>query len=99
MKNIFGTEWKTYMCEEVFLLAKIGVEQSLTDVQQVLREKGYDIVELKQAQDAQGCDCCVVTGLDSNVMGMSNTITSASVIEANGLTADEICQQVERRIQ
>lgn len=85
--------------EEVFDLAKIGVEQSLTDVQQALREKGYDIVELKQEQDAQGCDCCVITGLDSNVMGMSDTTTKASVIEANGLTADEICQQVEKRIQ
>lgn len=80
-------------------MAKIGVEQSLTDVQQALREKGYDIVELKQEQDAQGCDCCVITGLDSNVMGMSDTTTKASVIEANGLTADEICQQVEKRIQ
>lgn len=80
-------------------MAKIGVEQSLSDVQQALREKGYDIVELRQEQDAKGCDCCVITGLDSNVMGINNTITSASVIEANGLTADEICQQVERRIQ
>lgn len=90
---------KLRFCEEVFDLAKIGVEQSLTDVQQALREKGYDIVELKQEQDAQGCDCCVITGLDSNVMGMSDTTTKASVIEANGLTADEICQQVEKRIQ
>ncbi|MGJ7921548.1 YkuS family protein [Neobacillus sp. LXY-4] len=80
-------------------MAKIGVEQSLTNVQQVLREKGYDVVELKQEQDAKGCDCCVITGLDSNVMGISTTVTSASVIEANGLSADEVCRQVEARIQ
>lgn len=80
-------------------MAKVGVEQSLTDIQQALREKGYDVVELKQESDAQNCDCCVVTGLDSNVMGMAGTSTKASVIEASGLTADEVCQHVANRIQ
>ncbi|MBM7655085.1 YkuS family protein [Neobacillus cucumis] len=80
-------------------MAKVGVEQSLTNIQQVLREKGYDVVELKQESDAQNCDCCVVTGLDSNVMGMSDTITKGSVIDANGMSADEVCRQVESRLQ
>ncbi|MEH7120195.1 YkuS family protein [Neobacillus vireti] len=80
-------------------MAKVGVEQSLTNIQQVLREKGYDVVELKQESDAQNCDCCVVTGLDSNVMGMSDTVTKGSVIDANGMSADEVCRQVESRLQ
>lgn len=80
-------------------MAKIGVEQSLTNVQQALREKGHDVIELKQESDASGCDCCVVTGLDSNVMGMQNVSTQGSVIEASGLTAEEVCQQVESRFQ
>jgi hypothetical protein len=80
-------------------MAKVGVEQSLTNIQQVLREKGYDVVELKQESDAQNCDCCVVTGLDSNVMGMSDTFTKGSVIDANGMSADEVCRQVESRLQ
>lgn len=85
--------------EEVFCMAKIGVEQSLAQVQQALREKGHDVIELKQESDAQNCDCCVVTGLDSNVMGMQDTFTKGSVIDANGLSADEVCQQVESRLQ
>lgn len=80
-------------------MAKVGVEQSLTNVQQALREKGYDVVELKQESDAQNCDCCVVTGLDSNVMGMHDTVTKASVIDANGMSADEVCREVESRLQ
>ena len=79
-------------------MAKIGVEGSLTDVQQALQEKGHEIVQLSQENDAKNCDCCVVTGLDSNVMGMADTVTSGSVIEANGLTADQICQEVESRL-
>jgi hypothetical protein len=79
-------------------MSKIGVEQSLTNVQDVLRAKGYDIVELKQESDAQGLDCCVITGLDKNVMGMENTSIKGSVIDAHGLTADEICQQVDEKM-
>lgn len=79
-------------------MPKIGVEQSLTDVQQALQEKGYDVVQLTNENDAKGCDCCVVTGIDNNVMGISNSVTAGSVIEASGMTADQICQQVESRI-
>ncbi|MDM5154017.1 YkuS family protein [Bacillus sp. DX1.1] len=76
-------------------MAKIGVENSLTDVQQALQQKGYEIISLQSENDAQGCDCCVVTGLDSNVMGIQNAELKGSVIEASGLTTDEICQRVE----
>jgi hypothetical protein len=80
-------------------MAKIGVEQSLTNVQQALEEKGYEVVQLRQESDAQGCDCCVVTGLDNNIMGISNVVTAGSVIEASGLTAEEICQKVESKLR
>lgn len=80
-------------------MAKIGVEQSLSNVSQVLREKGYDVVELKNEQDAKGCDCCVVTGGDENVMGIQNVIIQGSVIDARGMSAEEVCQEVESRVQ
>lgn len=80
-------------------MAKIGVEQSLTNIQQALRDKGHDVVELKQESDAKDCAFCVVSGIDSNVMGMQDTMTNASVIEASGLSADEVCQQVEEKLQ
>jgi hypothetical protein len=80
-------------------MAKVGVEQSLTNVQQALRDKGYQVVELKQESDARDCACCVITGLDSNVMGMHDTSIKGSVIEASGMTADEVCREVENRLQ
>lgn len=79
-------------------MAKVGVEQSLTDVQQVLQERGYQVVQLKQESDANGCDACVVTGLDNNVMGIANTTIKGPVIEASGLSAEEICQELDNRI-
>ncbi|HWO96182.1 MAG TPA: YkuS family protein [Bacillus sp. (in: firmicutes)] len=80
-------------------MARIGVEQSLTNVQQALQEKGHEVVQLRQESDAKGCDCCVVTGQDNNIMGISNVVTAGSVIEASGLTAEEVCQQVESKLQ
>ncbi|WP_078381073.1 YkuS family protein [Sutcliffiella halmapala] len=79
-------------------MPKIGVEQSLTAVQEALQQKGYDVVQLNNEDDAKGCDCCVVTGIDNNVMGISNSVTAGSVIAAHGLSADEVCQQVESKI-
>ncbi|MRX71579.1 hypothetical protein GJU40_05235 [Bacillus lacus] len=76
-------------------MPKIGIEQSLSNVEEALKAKGYDVVQLKNEEDAKGCDCCVITGLDSNVMGISNTVTAGPVIEANGLTAEEVCQHVD----
>ncbi|WP_096199168.1 YkuS family protein [Bacillus sp. FJAT-45350] len=79
-------------------MPKIGVEQSLTAVQQELQSKGYEVVQLKQEQDATGCDCCVITGQDQNVMGIQNVVTNGSVINAHGMNADEVCQQVEQKL-
>jgi hypothetical protein len=78
---------------------RIGVEQSLTNVSDALRAKGYDVVELQQEQDANGCDCCVITGQDQNVMGIQNAITQGSVLNAHGMSAEEVCQAVESRFQ
>ncbi|MDC2866054.1 YkuS family protein [Bacillus sp. NPDC077411] len=80
-------------------MAKIGVENTLTNVQQALQQKGHDVVSLQSESDVQGCDCCVISGQDSNVAGISNAVIKGSVIDARGLTTDEICQQVESRIQ
>ncbi|MGP7816687.1 YkuS family protein [Niallia sp. 01092] len=79
-------------------MAKVGVEQSLSNISEALKNKGYDVVELKQESDANGCDCCVVSGGDSNVMGMQDTEMQGSVIEASGLSAEEVCSQVDQRI-
>lgn len=80
-------------------MPKIGVEQSLSDVTAALQEKGYEVVQLRNEEDAKGCDFCIITGQDSNIMGISNAVTNGSILSASGYTADEICQHVESRMQ
>lgn len=77
-------------------MAKIAVEPSLTDVKQLLQEKGHEVVSM---DNIANCSCAVITGQDNNVMGMSNTSTNASVINAEGKTAQQIVDQVLQSIR
>jgi len=81
-------------------MTKIGVEESLTDIQQALSEQGYNVSQLKHTADVANMDYdfCVVTGLDTNVMGIQDTTTKASIIEANGLTANDIVNEIKNRL-
>ncbi|TCT22666.1 uncharacterized protein UPF0180 [Melghiribacillus thermohalophilus] len=79
-------------------MTRIGVEESLTDVKEALEEKGYDVVVLKNMEDAETCDCCCVTGQDQNVMGMTSDVPDASVIQVKGMTAEDVVREVEERI-
>ncbi|WP_438444427.1 YkuS family protein [Gorillibacterium sp. sgz5001074] len=77
-------------------MAKIAVEPSLTDVKQLLQQNGHEVVGIDQATN---CSCCVITGQDINVMGMANTSTNASVINADGKTARQVVDQVLQSIK
>ncbi|MFJ7666173.1 YkuS family protein [Lysinibacillus sp. NPDC097195] len=73
----------------------IGVEQSLTNVEDALKAKGYEVIQLRNEEDAKKCDACVITGQDRDVMGISDPIMAGPVIDAAGLSADEVIQRVE----
>ncbi|MFC7392383.1 YkuS family protein [Scopulibacillus cellulosilyticus] len=79
-------------------MAKIAVEQSLTQVKDALESKGYEVVTLKSESDAKGCDCCVVTGGDVNVMGIQDIVIEGPVIDARGLSADQVCEEVDSHL-
>lgn len=74
----------------------IGVEQSLSNVEAALQAKGYEVIQLRNEQDAKNCDVCVITGQDENMMGISDTTIEGSIIDARGLSADEIVQRVDK---
>lgn len=81
-------------------MTKIGVEHSLTDIYQALAEQGFQVSPLRSVEDANGVDFdyCVVTGLDTNVLGIQDTKAPANIIEAHGLTANDIVQEIKDRL-
>jgi hypothetical protein len=70
---------------------KIAVEDSLTNVRDLLKKNGYDVIDLSRQKDA---DVIVVTGLDSNMMNMQDISTEVPVIDATGKTPPEILKHV-----
>ncbi|MEK5332442.1 YkuS family protein [Lysinibacillus sp. FSL W8-0992] len=73
----------------------IGVEQSLSNVENALKAKGYEVIQLRNEEDAKKCDACVITGQDRDVMGISDPLMAGPVIDAAGLSADEVIQRVD----
>lgn len=79
-------------------MARIGVEDSLSDVKESLMEMGHEVVDLHSEDDTAYCDCCVITGQDKNVMGMSTASIAGPVINAEGYNAENICQMVNEKL-
>lgn len=75
-------------------MARIGVEQSLSNIKETLRSEGHEVFDLDQ-NNAMDCDYCVISGQDKNMMGIAETVTKASVINAQGMTAQEVAGQIQ----
>lgn len=79
-------------------MARIGVEGTLSDVKAALMEMGHEVVDLRTEEDAANCDCCIISGQDKDVMGMADTTTQGSVINAHGFNAEDIVQMVNEKL-
>lgn len=77
---------------------KIAVEGSLKNITQELQEDGYEVVRLNET-NMGNVDAVVITGEDNNTMNMSDIKTKAPVINARGLTADQVSLEVKKRIK
>lgn len=78
---------------------KIAVEQDLTPVKNYLTDKGYSVecIDFNQQSPAKlhNYDAFIVSGLNSNFLGMHDTKTSAVVINADGMTPEEVARELE----
>jgi hypothetical protein len=59
-----------------------------------LEDNGYKTTNLEDGLD--GAAVIVVSGLDSDLFGDQTIATEATVIEAEGLTAEEVLAEVEK---
>ncbi|MDI6617727.1 MAG: YkuS family protein [Clostridiales bacterium] len=84
-------------------MKNIGVEKNLTNVIEYLTMQGYKIHEFDTSQKnskdfIDGFDAVIVSGIDKNLMGIQNTGAKTSIIDANGLTPQDIQKQIEQRL-
>lgn len=80
----------------------IAIEDNLGPVKEYLTDKGYDVKNFDIAQDRANLtdkyDAFVVTGLNSNMLGINDTDTKAVVIDAAGMSPEQIYHELESRL-
>lgn len=72
----------------------VAIDDHLSHMRQLLKSEGYDVVSLRHAGSQP--DAIVVSGMDTNIMGMTDTASDAALIEATGLSDQEIVERVRR---
>ncbi|RKD26781.1 hypothetical protein BEP19_16415 [Ammoniphilus oxalaticus] len=73
---------------------RIGVENTLSDIAQTLKNQGHDVVNLDE-NNAADCDYCVVSGQNKHLFEVSQRANMAGVINADGMTADDVLNSID----
>lgn len=81
-------------------MKKIGVEVGLTNVSDFLQKEGFSVEVLSESIDDNinkliELDAIVTSGMDTDMLGISDTQTKSPVINANGLTPQEIKSRID----
>ncbi|HEX3028355.1 MAG TPA: YkuS family protein [Clostridia bacterium] len=81
----------------------VAVEPALTPVKDFLSEKGYIVKNINfgemTTKKSDEYDAFVVTGLDKNFLGVNDTSTKAVVVDATGMTPEQIYDELEQRME
>lgn len=83
-------------------MKKVGIEKGLRNVADYLSSEGYSVQELsgsiKENLSRLGnLDVIVTSGLDTDMMGQSTTETKTPVVNADGLTPQEVKSLIDRQ--
>lgn len=83
-------------------MQKIAIEPDLTPISKYLGERGYQVENISLSKEFSNkhsnYDAYVVTGLNSNFLGISDTISKAVVIDASGLSPEQVYHELQLRL-
>jgi len=77
--------------------ATVAIEGQLSPFSHLLTEAGYNVVPLDN-KTLSVAQAIVVQGAESNFLGMEDPLTVAPVINADGMTPNQVLAAVERRV-
>lgn len=75
---------------------KVVVSDVLSHVKSALQDQGYEVLGMNGLN--QNPAAIVVSGLDDDMMGIQNVEVNAPVIDANGLSANEVLTELKKRL-
>lgn len=78
----------------------IAVEKELTPIKEYLEDKGYDVEcfegPVENAWEYyHDLEAIVITGMNQDMLGIQNTSCKAVVIDADGMTPEEVEERIE----
>jgi len=82
-------------------MKKIAVQKGLDPIRNYLSSEGYTVKEFDNRKKNAGnflnrYDVVIVTGENQDIMGVEETISSTPIIDATGMTGEEIKNQIEK---
>ncbi|HHU62348.1 MAG TPA: YkuS family protein [Natronincola sp.] len=75
---------------------KIAVDAVLSNVREYLEQNGFEVVDPEK--NLGHAKIVITSGLDKNYLGDESIKTEVPVIDASGLTEDQVLAEVERRL-
>ncbi|WFA08265.1 YkuS family protein [Tissierella sp. Yu-01] len=80
-------------------MKKVAIEKGLDNVARHLINQGHQVVMLSGSIDENmknlnSYDCIVTSGLNKDALGISETLTEAPVINANGMSPEEVAERL-----
>ncbi len=76
---------------------RIAVEDSLGPVKDRLRAGGFDVVSLAGGVP-ESVQVIVVNGLDDNFLGRQDIVSRVPIVNADGMSPQEVASEVSRRV-
>ena len=78
-------------------MKKIAVDKNLSNVKRELKDSGYKVVDYRE-ENLKDIAAYVLTGEDNNMMNMEDSSTRKPVINAHGLNASQIRDELDKRL-
>lgn len=80
-------------------MTRVAIEPGLGPFQDALKDAGFEVVELRRPESLRtlGAHAVVVSGLDSDFMGITDS-REAPVVTAAGRTPEEVVDEVRRSL-
>ena len=78
---------------------RVAVEQTLKNVGTFLQQKGYEIASLDPLSESKAelhnVSAVIISGQDENMMGMQDMVTQSVVIDARGMTEEQVYERLQ----
>jgi len=83
------------------LAGKIALEDNLSSFAPYLEDKGFEVRLLHSVASGplEGFDAVVVSGQSNNFLNIQNTLTRAPVIDATGLTPEQVYRHIKQVLE